>query len=64
MTPLHWAVERGHISIVETLLRYGTDVNIESKFGKTALEIASDIGRPGGNVIKLFFSSALMLGSR
>lgn len=46
MTPLHWAVERGHIPIVETLLRFGADVNLESKFGKSSLEIASDIGRP------------------
>jgi GA-binding protein transcription factor beta len=46
MTPLHWAVERGHISMVETLLRFGADVCAESKFGKTPLEIASDIGRP------------------
>ena len=46
MTPLHWACERGHISMVETLLRFGADVNIDSKFGKTSLEIASDIGRP------------------
>ena len=46
MTPLHWAVERGHIPIIETLLRYGADVNLESKFGKSSLEIASDIARP------------------
>jgi hypothetical protein len=46
MTALHWAVERGHISMVETLLRFGADVNLDSKFGKTPLEIASDTGRP------------------
>ena len=46
MTALHWAVERGHISMVETLLRFGADANHDSKFGKTPLEIASDTGRP------------------
>jgi ankyrin repeat protein len=46
MTPLHWAVERGNVGAVETLLKYGADVNMESKFDKTPLEIASDNGRP------------------
>ena len=32
--------------MVETLLRFGADVNQDSKFGKTPLEIASDTGRP------------------
>jgi len=45
MTPLHWAVDRGYISMIETLLRYGGDVTMESKFGKTPLEVASDNGR-------------------
>ncbi len=46
MTPLHWAVERGNVSTVEMLLRHGSNTNIESKFDKTPLEIASDNGRP------------------
>ena len=46
MTALHWAVERGHISTVETLLRFGAEVANDSKFGKTPLEVASDSGRP------------------
>jgi ankyrin repeat protein len=45
MTPLHWAVERGHVSCVEALLRFGADVDLESKFDKTPMEIASDNGR-------------------
>jgi ankyrin repeat protein len=44
MTPLHWAVEHGHASTVLTLLRFGADVNAETKFGKSSLEIASDVG--------------------
>ena len=46
MTPLHWAVERGNVKAVETLLKYSADPNFESKFDKTPLEIASDNGRP------------------
>ena len=46
MTPLHWAVERGKISAVEMLLRFGADPNALSKFDKSPLEVASDNGRP------------------
>lgn len=46
MTALHWAVERGNTTAIETLLRYGATVNVESKFSKSPLEIASDNGRP------------------
>ena len=45
MTPLHWAVQRGFGESVEILLRYGADVSIENKFGKTPFEIASGINR-------------------
>ena len=46
MTALHWAVDRGNVSAVEVLLKFGADVNAESKFDKTPLEIASDNARP------------------
>ena len=46
MTPLHWAVERGCCGTVEALLKHGANPNIESKFDKTPLEIASENGRP------------------
>merc|ERR1719376_955475 len=45
MTPLHWAVERGHADSAEILIRYGADVNFENKFGKCPLELASEHGR-------------------
>ncbi len=45
MTPLHWAVDRGHVQAVEMLLRYGASVEVHSKFDKTPLEVASDCGR-------------------
>lgn len=44
MTPLHWAVESGDPQCVELLLRQGADVNVENKFDKSPLEIASDKG--------------------
>lgn len=40
MTPLHWAVEKGHKSIVRLLLKHNADVSIVTKFGRTALAIA------------------------
>ena len=46
MTPLHWAVESGCSQTVEMLLKFGANPNLESKFDKTPLEIASENGRP------------------
>ena len=43
---MHWAVERGCCGTVEALLKHGANPNIESKFDKTPLEIASENGRP------------------
>ena len=45
MTPLHWAVQRGFEECVEALLRFGADVNLDNKFGKTPFEIASGNNR-------------------
>jgi GA-binding protein transcription factor beta len=45
MTPLHWAVERGHTDVVDCLLSNGADINIQSKFEKTPIDIAYDNGR-------------------
>lgn len=38
-TPLHWAVGRGHASIVETLLQYGARSDIRDGFGWTPLHV-------------------------
>jgi hypothetical protein len=46
MTPLHWAVERGNVGAIEVLLKHGASPDLESKFGKSSLDIASDNGRP------------------
>ncbi len=39
-----WAVESGDLDTVRLCLQYGADINVENKFTKTALEIASDKG--------------------
>ncbi len=39
-TPLHWAVQHGHIAIIRLLINSGADIAIKSKSGKTALSIA------------------------
>ena len=31
MTPLHWATEKGHIHVIEILLKAGADVTCENK---------------------------------
>ena len=46
MTPLHWSTEKGHLNVVEVLLKAGADVNCENKFDKTPLDIAIINGRP------------------
>lgn len=40
MTPLHWAVEKRHKSIVRMLLKSQADVTLVSKFGKTPIALA------------------------
>lgn len=40
MTPLHWAVEKRHKSIVRMLLKCQADVTLVSKFGKTPIALA------------------------
>lgn len=44
MTALHWATEHSHQEVVELLIKYGADVHTQSKFCKTALDIAIDNG--------------------
>ena len=46
MTPLHWAVQCHRIDAIDTLLSWGADENITSKFKVSALEIASNENRP------------------
>jgi ankyrin repeat protein len=44
-TPLHWAVKRGHVPIVQYLLDNGSDPKLKNDKGQTPLDLAvpSDI---------------------
>lgn len=44
MSPLHWAIEKGHNNIAELLLEHGANANIISKFLKTPYSIAKEKG--------------------
>ena len=44
-TPLHLAVEKGHLSLVNLLLAQKAQVNAKNKEGKTALHLACEKGR-------------------
>nr|XP_043608427.1 acyl-CoA-binding domain-containing protein 1-like [Erigeron canadensis] len=40
-TPLHWAVDRGHIDVAELLLSRNADVNLQDNEGQTPLHYAA-----------------------
>ncbi|EPS69902.1 hypothetical protein M569_04861 [Genlisea aurea] len=40
-TPLHWAVDRGHLNISELLLKNNADINAKDNEGQTALHYAA-----------------------
>ncbi|GFS32238.1 acyl-CoA binding protein 1 [Actinidia rufa] len=40
-TPLHWAVDRGHLNITELLVRMNADVNAKDNEGQSALHYAA-----------------------
>nr|XP_018896506.1 PREDICTED: ankyrin repeat domain-containing protein 10-like [Bemisia tabaci] len=44
MTPLHWACQNQHHQCVQILLEYGIDIHVVNKFGKTASQIAEEVG--------------------
>lgn len=43
MTPLHWAVQKGHNHIAKVLLQHGADPNAMSKFSKTPITLAAEL---------------------
>ena len=43
-TPLHWAAERDHKSVVEMLISHGADVNTRDYDGRTALSLSKEGG--------------------
>ena len=47
MTPLHWAANRGHLDIVQALLKARADVNAKDEYGMTPLHLAAIRGHLG-----------------
>ena len=45
MTPLHWAVQKGHSEVAQILIRHGAITNIQNKFELTPLDIAQQSNR-------------------
>jgi ankyrin repeat protein len=43
-TPLHLAARHGRVEVVRMLLEHGADVGAEDEDGRTALQVASDVG--------------------
>ncbi|KAI5475650.1 hypothetical protein MNV49_001067 [Pseudohyphozyma bogoriensis] len=43
-TPLHLAADRGHLKVVEVLVKAGADTSIKEEEGMTALELAEEAG--------------------
>lgn len=41
-TALHWACKRGHVTVVEYLLRSGADVKIVSKECESVVDVTSN----------------------
>ncbi|RYP12344.1 hypothetical protein DL765_007390 [Monosporascus sp. GIB2] len=54
-TPLHWASENGHDTVVKLLLESGADTNVEDDMGRTPLHWASENGHD--TVVKLLLES-------
>jgi ankyrin repeat protein len=44
-TPLHEAVEQGHVRIVQFLLKRGASPHVANELGKTPLDVAKDHNR-------------------
>jgi len=53
-TVLSWAAEKGHTTIVDSLLKSGADPNIKNNYGNTALILAAEEGQTAivGSLLK------------
>jgi len=41
-TPLHYAAESGHLSVVEYLVNQKADINVSDEYDQTPLHLAAD----------------------
>ncbi|OAD61674.1 Acyl-CoA-binding domain-containing protein 6 [Eufriesea mexicana] len=44
LLPIHWAADRGHLRIIEQLIKKGTNVNSQDEDGQTPLHYAASCG--------------------
>ena len=51
--PIHWAVARGNISCIETLIDLKVDMNVKDKYMRTPSDLAHHFGHK--KIVRLFF---------
>ena len=51
MTPLHWATEKGHVGIIDLLVRHGADLNCDDKVGNSGELVGNRGNRVSTEVI-------------
>ena len=62
MTPLQWAVQKGHLDMAELLLDNKADVNAKDILGETALHYAARNGRP--DLVAILLSHGAKINTR
>jgi len=55
-TPLHWACRRGHLVIIELLLRHGGDVTLLTHKGERPVDVACN-----DEVVKLLAPDGMLV---
>lgn len=44
LLPIHWAADRGHVAVIECLIKYGANINSKDIDGQTPLHYAASCG--------------------
>ena len=60
-TALHFAVQAGHIPVVNELVRLGSELNAVDEEENTVLHIAAALGNEGGVEFLLIFARSLLI---
>jgi hypothetical protein len=60
-TALHFAVQAGHIPVVDELVRLGSELNAVDEEENTVLHIAAALGNEGGVELLLIFARSLFI---